>query len=65
MNKYLPIQTSEISINHILIIPAKSIGNPNSVRILRITDSLIQLYTINGDIQGKQNVIRFCACYNR
>ena len=65
MNKFLTIQTSQVSCNHILINPTSSIGSPKSVRILQNTDSLIPLYKINGGIYGKQNVIRLCVCYTK
>ena len=61
INKCLPIQTSQVSINHIFTNPTSSIASQNSVRILQNTDSLIHLYKINGGIYGKQNVLKLCV----
>jgi hypothetical protein len=65
MNKCLPIQTSQVSCNDILINPTSSMGSPKSVRISQNTDSLIHLHKSNGGIYVKQNVIRFCVCYTK
>ena len=65
MNKCLPIQTSQVSINHIFTNPTSSIASPKLVRILQNTDSLIHLHNINGGIYGKQNVLKFCVCYSK